>query len=385
MFKIIKKSKKSRARLTRLGTAHGRISGPFFMTIATRGAVKNLSVDELKETGAEIILSNTYHLLLEPGMKIMEKAGGLHNFMNWQGPILTDSGGYQVFSLSKHRQISKQGVSFHDPKNGRKYFLTPEAVIKIQKSIGSDIMMVLDECPPYPSTKNYAKDSLELTLQWARRCKMAFTKLKMTGSRRQGAKNRKQLLFGIVQGGTHEVLRIYSAKETVKIGFDGYAIGGVAVGEPQAYRKQVLHWVIPNLPENKPRYLMGVGRPDEIVEAVKNGIDMFDCVIPTREARHGRLYLWKNPKSQILNSKQIPNSKFKTTNFYKTVNIFNAKFKKDMSPVNDTNLKQYSKAYLHHLFRTNEPLGMRLATLNNVGFYLQLMRQIRQGIMFGDI
>jgi len=378
MLKVIKTSKKSQARLTQISTPHGIVRGPFFMPIATRGAVKNLSVDELEGLGTEVILSNTYHLLLKPGMKVMKKVGGLHKFMNWSKPILTDSGGFQVFSLAKHRKITKKGVHFRDPQSGEKYFLTPQKAIQIQQTIGSDIMMVLDECPQYPCTKKYAKESLELTTQWAQICK----------NEQQKSKN-KQLLFGIVQGSTHKDLRIESARQLVNIGFDGYAIGGVAVGEPRKYMWDVLKWVNPELPKNKPRYLMGVGKPEEIIKAVKNGIDMFDCVIPTREARHGRLYVWKNDQRRSISASLSRSGKDARPvlkgNFYKTINITNAKFARDLSPINQTNLKQYSKAYLHHLFRTNEPLGMRLATLSNLNFYLTLMDEIRKKIRLNRI
>ncbi|MBN1779232.1 MAG: tRNA guanosine(34) transglycosylase Tgt [Candidatus Buchananbacteria bacterium] len=362
-FKILKKSKLSQARLSKLKTAHGIINAPFFMPIATRGAVKNLTVEEIKDLKAEIILSNTYHLLLRPGVALMKKYGGLHQFMRWSAPILTDSGGFQVFSLAKHRKITPQGVYFSDPQNGQKYYLTPQKAIQIQKAIGSDIMMVLDECPPYPVTEKYADESLELTTKWAALCKKEHQK-----------KPNSQLLFAIVQGSTFKDLRIKSAKQLTAIGFDGYAIGGVAVGEPREKMKEVLNWTIPELPADKPRYLMGLGRPEEIVEAVKGGVDMFDCVIPTREARHGRLYIWK---SQISN--------LKSQVFYRTININNAKFAKDLSSINNSNLKSYSKAYLHHLFKTNETLGMRLATLNNLNFYLTLMAEIRNNIKNGKL
>ncbi|OGY46431.1 MAG: hypothetical protein A2744_03185 [Candidatus Buchananbacteria bacterium RIFCSPHIGHO2_01_FULL_44_11] len=394
MFKIFKTSKISRARLSELKTAHGKIVGPFFMPIATRAAVKNLTNEELKELNAQIILSNTYHLLLRPGQQLLKKYGGLHQFMGWPGPILTDSGGFQVFSLGSHRQISEKGVSFVDPQNGNKYFLSPEKAIQVQKTIGSDIIMVLDECPAYPCSKLYAQKSLILTSRWAKRSKIEHNKNK-----------NRQLLFGIIQGSVYRDLRIESAKQITKIGFDGYAIGGVAVGEPRQKMPAVLGWVVPNLPEAKPRYLMGVGRPEEIVSAVKAGIDMFDCVIPTREARHGRLYLWSNdlslrgghqgpPTKQFDAKRQPERSKgsskellrfARNDTWYRTLNINNAKFAKDLSPINDTNLKHYSKAYLHHLFRTNESLGMRLATLNNLGFYLSLMQRIRDSIKAGTL
>jgi len=376
MFKIVKKSKKSQARLTELETPRGKVMGPFFMPIATKGAVKNLVTEELKDLGAQIVLSNTYHLLLNPGSKLIKKAGGLHQFMNWPGPILTDSGGFQIFSLANLRKVKEKGVIFADPKSGQKYLLTPEKSIQIQKDLGVDIMMVLDDVIGYPVSKKKVKESMERTTRWAQRCKESL-KLKAQSLK----------LFGIIQGGIYKDLRLKSAREIVSIKFDGYAIGGLAVGEPRKKMWQVLDWLMPELPENKPRYLMGLGRPEEIIQAVKQGIDMFDCVIPTREARHGRLYLWKEaldnePKTK---NKQVHSSLFKVQSFYKTINITNTKFAKDLSPINNTNLRQYSKAYLHHLFRTNEPLGMRLATLNNLDFYLTLMVKIRQLIKMGKL
>ncbi|MFA6428138.1 MAG: tRNA guanosine(34) transglycosylase Tgt [Candidatus Buchananbacteria bacterium] len=357
MFKLLKTSTKSLARLGRLKTTHGEISTPFFMPIATKGAVKNLMPVELKDLGAEIILSNTYHLWLRPGLKVLNKVKGLHNFMQWPGPILTDSGGYQVFSLTKLRKISEAGIKFKDPTTGEQKFLTPELAIKIQQAIGSDIMMALDECPPYPATKDYVKKSLALTERWALRCLAA------------NQKNSRQQLFGIVQGGIYKDLRQAAAQFLADQKFAGYALGGLAVGEPIKKMYQVLTWTVPFLPADKPRYLMGLGLPEQIVEAVKRGIDMFDCVIPTREARHGRLYLWR--KSAL------------GKGFYQTINITNAKFANNFKPINQTTLKKYSLAYLHHLFKTKEPLAMRLATVNNLDFYLTLMAKIRQEIKQG--
>lgn len=384
MFKLLKKSKKTNARLTRLTTSHGKIVGPFFMPIATKAAVKNLTTQELEDLGAQIILSNTYHLMLTPGEKLIKKTGSLHKFMDWSGPILTDSGGFQVFSLSKLRKVTEKGVTFADPASGKKYLLTPETSIKIQQDLGVDIMMAFDDVIGYPASKKKVKESMERTTRWAKKCKTQSVK----------RKTKKSLLFGIIQGGIYKDLRLQSVKELVELDFDGYAVGGIAVGEPRGKMKDILNWVVPNLPKNKPRYLMGLGRPEEIVQAVKQGIDCFDCVIPTREARHGRLYLWMNnqrrgvsaPPSRSGTGRSGTEARPKLMGkFYKTINITNAKFAKDLSPINQVDLKQYSKAYLHHLFRTNEPLGMRLATLNNLSFYFTLMAEIRKAVRMGKL
>ncbi len=381
MFSIIKKSKWSKARLTKLTTAHGTIMGPFFMPIATKAAVKNIDTAELKTLGSQIILSNTYHLMLAPGATQIKKAGGLHTFMNWPGPILTDSGGFQVFSLSKLRHITERGVTFADPKSGKKYLLTPERSMQIQLDLGIDIAMAFDDVIGYPASKQEVKVAMERTSRWAKRCLVYHQKHNQID----------QLLFGIVQGGIYRDLRQQSSAELMALPFDGYAIGGVAVGEPRDKMSKILDWTVSRLPANKPRYLMGLGKPEEIVQAVKQGIDMFDCVIPTREARHGRLYLWNQ---QLLRRRGIyprrsPRIKSTATRlngtFYHTINIGNAKFAKDLTPVNQTTLKLYSKAYLHHLFKTQEPLFMRLATLNNLDFYLTLMSEIRQIIKTNKI
>lgn len=369
------------------------------MPIATKGAVKSLAPEELKKLGAELILGNTYHLWLRPGLDIIKKAGGLHKFMNWPGPILTDSGGYQVFSLGEKvaRQnngqsfvkITAEGVHFRDPLNGKKYFLTPEKSIDIQLALGSDIIMVLDECPPFPCTYEQVKKAVERTTDWARRCKQHF-KRKVN----KIPKGKRPLLFCIIQGGIYKDLRVKSTKELLGIGFsaqggpasgwDGYAIGGVAVGEPRKYLKTVLNATLPLLPEDKPRYLMGLGRPEEIVAAVKAGIDMFDCVIPTREARHGRIYISKTsknlPKSKTYHTLEY--GKKRQTGFYKSIQITNSRFAKDFSPL-DKNCgcyacQNFSRAYLNHLFKTGEPLALRLATIHNLHFYLSLMRSLQK-------
>jgi len=370
-FRLIKKSTKSKARLGILTTSNGRVETPFFLPIATAGSVKSLSSEDINSLGAQIILSNTYHLFLQPGIDVIKKARGLHKFMNWKKPILTDSGGFQVFSLARIREITNKGVVFNSHINGKKHLLTPELSIKIQLALGSDIIMSFDDCPPHPSNKEYVKEACDRTANWAKKGKAVWKKSKS-----------KSLLFGIVQGGIYKDLRIAHLKELVDVGFDGYALGGLAVGEPVEKMYKVLGWCEPYLPENKPRYLMGTGYPEQLVEAVKRGIDMFDCVIPTREARHGRLYIWnKNAKKTTT----LSTVEGRNSNWYKVINITNAKYKNDFSSINDSNLKQYSKAYLRHLFVAKEPLALRLATINNLHFYLELMSEIRYAIRTGKI
>ena len=399
MFNII--SQKNNFRKGKLETKSGVINTPFFMPIATMGAVKNLIPEELREIGAEIVLGNTYHLWLRPGDELIAKAGDLHKFMNWNGPILTDSGGFQVFSLGARAEmrfskkngvhpvksaeggaklfnrvkLTEKGVEFIDPIDGKKYFMSPEKSIEIQLNLGSDIIMVLDECPPYPCEYEYAKKSLELTTRWAERCFKYFHK--KINENKEKYKNGRPLLFCIIQGATLKDLRKESARQLTNIGFsalggpasgwDGYAIGGVAVGEPREKMQEILEWVIPILPEDKPRYLMGLGRPEEIVFAVNHGIDMFDCVIPTREGRHGRLFVWKNEKLD--------------DDFCEAININNEKFKEDFSKVDATCdcllCKNYTRAYLRHLFAINEPLALRLASVHNLKFYLDLMNKLK--------
>lgn len=372
-FKLIKQSKKTKARLGILKTRHGIIKTPFFMPIATKATIKGLTMDDMARLKAQIILSNTYHLYLRPGMNIMKDAKGLHKFMNWSGPILTDSGGFQVFSLDASlerqgvkkedikvgRKITDKGVEFRSYLDGSKHMFTPDKVIQIQNTINSDIMMVLDECVGNPTTKQKAEIAVERTTKWAKECLQARKKYKSKG-----------LLFGIVQGSLYQDLRLKSADELKQLDFDGYAIGGLAVGEKSADMYKVLDYTLTVLPKDKPRYLMGVGYPDNIIEAVKKGVDMFDCVIPTREARHGRLYIWQNA---TLHNK-----------FYKTININNARFAQQFTPINKNSqikeLREYSLAYLHHLFKTQETLAIRLATLNNIEFYLNLMKRIRKNI-----
>ncbi|MFA6227994.1 MAG: tRNA guanosine(34) transglycosylase Tgt [Patescibacteria group bacterium] len=395
-FKLLKKSKKSQARLGKLKTAHGIIKTPFFMPIATKGAVKNLTAADVKDLGSPILLSNTYHLYLTPGREVLSAAGGLHKFMDWRGAILTDSGGFQVFSLSKIRKILPQGVEFRSHLDGSKHILTPKSVLDIQKTIGSDIAMILDVCPPSTAKHQEIKEAVEITTKWA---KEAARTIK---SRKSRSKNQdKQLYFAIVQGGVYRDLREQSLQDLVKLDFDGYAVGGLAVGETNKEMYEVLDYLAPQLPAGKPRYLMGVGTPENIIEAVKKGIDMFDCVIPTREARHGRLYVWpdmslregcNHPTKQSLKKYQrglqdcFASLRFaRNDEWYQTINITNSKYKHDFSPINGSNLKKYSKAYLHHLFKTGEPLAMRLATLNNLDFYLRLMEGIRRQIKKGNL
>ena len=365
-FRVLKKSKKIEARRGRLITRSGEIVTPFFMPIATRGAVKTLDTRDLESLGAEIILGNTYHLWQRPGLSIIKKSGDLHKFISWPHPILTDSGGYQVFSLAQRRRITKSGVRFISELDGRELFLSPEKAIAIQQTLGSDIMMSLDECPPYPCTPAYAEKSLAITLDWAKRG-LAF-------QRRTKQKNR--LLFGIVQGSLYHSLRLSCAKELVKLNFDGYAIGGLAVGEPVEKMYQVLDWTVPALPANRPRYLMGVGEPEQIIQAVRRGIDMFDCVLPSRNARHGQLYVWGN-RSGILTK----------PNFYNKLRIKQARYARDLNPPDPgcqcLTCRQYSRAFLRHLFLSGDPLAQRLASIHNVGFYLQLMEKIRGQISAG--
>ena len=374
------------ARVGKLKTKNGEINTPFFMPIATKGAVKNILPQELREIGAEIALGNTYHLWLRPGDELIARAGGLHQFMDWSGPILTDSGGFQVFSLGARAKnkfgksgvrMTEEGVYFTDPVNGNEHFMSPEKSIEIQLNLGSDIIMVLDECPPYPATYEYAKKSLELTTRWAARCFRYFHEYVNLNADRY--KNGRPLLFCIVQGSVYEDLRKESARQLAQLdfsdlggptdGWDGYAIGGVAVGEPREKMYDILQWVVPVLPKDKPRYLMGLGKPEEIVAAVKAGVDMFDCVIPTREGRHGRLFVRKH----------IDISK---PDFYETLNINNEKFKEDFSPV-DTQCgcmlcKNYTKAYLRYLFSVKELLALKLAAIHNLKFYLDLMNDLKK-------
>jgi queuine tRNA-ribosyltransferase len=361
-FEII--SQKGKARRANLMTSKGVIKTPCFMPIATKGNIKALSNEDLLALSPDIILSNTYHLMLRPGKEEIAKLGGLHKFMNWPKPILTDSGGFQVFSLAKIRKLSADGVSFNSHIDGKEHFMRPEDSMDIQLNIGSDIIMVLDECVELPANREYLEKSVEMTTAWAKRCREHLnTKIVDLDAG-------KPLLFGIVQGGTEADLRERSAEQLKSIGFEGYAIGGLAVGESEEEMLKTVDLTTNFLPEDKPRYLMGVGYPHQIVEAVKRGVDMFDCVIPTREARHGRLYIMED-ESRIMTDSE----------FYSTINVTGEKFKFDLSPINEKSkfpvLRNLSKAYLRHLFVVEDPQAFRLATLNNLEFYLGMMETIR--------
>ena len=341
------------ARLGQIRTSRGTINTPTFMPVGTQGTVKGVFTDDIIKTNSEIILGNTYHLLLRPGIDILKKFGGLHNFMNWSKPILTDSGGYQIMSLSKLNKIDiKIGAIFKSHLDGKKIILSPEKSIKIQKGLNSDIVMVMDECPKKNTNYNEIKKSMELSMHWAKRSKKAF-----------GSEPHKGL-FGIIQGGMFKDLRINSLNKLMKINFDGYAIGGLAVGETQKEMFNVLNDLTSYMPENKPRYLMGVGTPSDIIGAVKRGVDMFDCVMPTRSGRTGLAFTWNG-----------------------RINIRNSKYKKDNTPLNKTStnfsLNKYSKNYINHLFNTNEILGSMILTLHNINFYQELMTAIREHIKNG--
>jgi queuine tRNA-ribosyltransferase len=348
-FDVLHKSDKTFARRGILETAHGKINTPVFMPVGTRGTVKAMTPDELKELDAEIILGNTYHLYLRPGTDIIKKAGGLHKFMNWDRPILTDSGGFQVFSLTSLRKMKPDGVEFASHIDGSRFFLGPKESMAIQRDLGSDIVMAFDECTPYPCSYEQAAKSLDITLRWEK-------------VSREQKLNEHQNLFGIVQGSTYKDLREKSAKELVKIGFEGYAIGGLSVGEPEDKMFECLDWTVPHLPKNKPRYLMGAGTPKQIVESVARGIDMFDCVMPTRLARHGSGFL--------SNGKNIP--------------LKAGRFKEDFSPIDENcncyACRNYTRAYIRHLFNVGEILGMRLLSTHNLYYFLNLMKQIRDSI-----
>ncbi len=347
-YTLLHKDKNSNARYGTLQTNYGTFETPMFMPVGTQATVKTLDTRELKEINSAVILSNTYHLWLRPGEDIVDKAGGLHKFMNYNGPILTDSGGFQVFSLAKSKDITEEGVKFKSHLNGENLLLTPEKSIQIQNKLDSDIAMSFDECPPYPVTYEYMKKSVERTLRWAKRGKAVHN-------------NERQSLFGIVQGGEFQDLREYSAKETVKLDFDGYSIGGTSVGEDKETMMKMIDYGIKYLPTDKPRYLMGVGEPTDIFEGVLRGIDMFDCVLPTRLARHGHAF--------TLDGK---------------INLKNAKYKEDFTPIDNECdcecCKHYTKAYVRHLIIANETLGQRLLSIHNLRFLIKITENIRESI-----
>ncbi len=348
-FELIKECPDTSARVGILHTPHGDINTPVFMPVGTQATVKAMTPEELEEIGSEIILSNTYHLYLRPGHQLIREAGGLHKFMNWQRPILTDSGGFQIFSLGNLRKLTEQGALFRSHIDGSEHFLTPELVTEIQNALGSDIMMVLDECPPYPCEYDYLKNSLRRNNLWAERCKKAH-------------KNQNQAIFAIIQGGVFEDLRRESAQALVEMDFPGYAVGGLSVGEPKELMYEVLEHTVPLMPSHKPRYLMGVGSADALLEGIKRGIDMFDCVLPTRIARNGTVMTRKG---------------------YLTVR--NAEFARDHVPLEQGcscyTCRNYSRAYIRHLIKAKEILGLRLTTIHNLHFLTHLMGDARQAIM----
>lgn len=348
-YELLKKDQRTKARRGRLYTPHGSIETPVFMPVGTAATVKAMQPEELKEMGAQIILSNTYHLYLRPGHEIIREAGGLHKFMNWDKAILTDSGGFQVFSLGEIRKITEEGVLFRSHIDGSKHMFSPEKSMEVQNALGSDIIMAFDECPPYPSDRSYVKNSLERTTRWLRRCKDAHRNTEM------------QSLFGIMQGGMYKDLRYQSAMEIVEMDLPGYAIGGLSVGEPKELMCEVLDYCVDYLPADKPRYLMGVGSPDYLLEGVEKGIDMFDCVLPTRIARNGT--------AMTSGGKVI---------------IKNAAYERDFTALDPEcdcyTCKNYSKAYLRHLFKSNEILSSMLLTNHNLYFLIKLMENIRNAI-----
>ncbi len=351
-YELLKNDTKTSSRYGLLHTNYGTFETPMFMPVGTLATVKTLSPEEVKEIGSGVILSNTYHLWLRPGEDIVNKAGGLHKFMNYDGPILTDSGGFQVFSLAKKKDITEEGVHFKSHIDGKSLFLTPEKSIEIQNKLDSDIAMSFDECIPYPADYEYAKESTLRTLRWAKRGKDVFN-------------NDNQSLFGIVQGGEYEDLRHLSAIETVKMDFDGYSIGGTSVGEDKVTMYKMIDYAIKYLPKDKPRYLMGVGEPIDIIEGVIRGVDMFDCVLPTRIARHGNAFTR-----------------------YGKINIRNAKYKEDFTPIDNCDCytcKHYTKAYIRHLIVSNESFGQRLLSIHNIRFLTKLTEDLREAIKNDNI
>jgi queuine tRNA-ribosyltransferase len=343
------------ARLGSLSFRRGEVQTPAFMPVGTYGTVKGVTPEEVATSGAEILLGNTFHLMLRPGTRVIRQHGGLHEFMNWHGPILTDSGGFQVFSLAAMRKLGEDGVRFRSPVNGDEILLTPEISMEVQHELNSDVAMIFDECTPYPATETEARESMQLSLRWAQRSRQRFDELQAA------APERGEALFGIVQGGIYDDLRRESLSELERIGFDGYAVGGLAVGEPEEERIEVLDALLPHMPSDRPRYLMGVGTPVDIVQSVARGIDMFDCVMPTRHARTGHLFTSQG-----------------------VVKIRNARYLDDTRPIDPNcdcyTCANYSRAYLRHLEKCGEMLGSRLGTIHNLHYYQSLMRSIREAI-----
>jgi queuine tRNA-ribosyltransferase len=360
-FELLASDQHSKARRGRLKTAHGVIDTPAFMPVGTQGSVKGASPRELRELNAQIILGNTYHLFVRPGLDVIKHFGGLHNFMSWNGPILTDSGGYQIFSLVKLRKITEEGVEFQNHIDGARAFISPEIAMEIQAALGSDIAMVLDECPPWPCEYDYAARSLEMTQRWARRCKEATEQQKGQNVQRRN----QRMVFGIVQGATFEELRRSSAQALAAMDFDGYAVGGVSVGEPEPEMMRAVEWSEPHLPENKPRYAMGLGTPPQLLELVARGIDMFDCVLPTRLGRTGAALTWEG-----------------------RLNLKNARYTRDPAPLQEgcacPACTRFSRAYLRHLVNQQELLGLRLLSLHNLRFLLDLTEGAREAIERGE-
>ncbi|MTI79761.1 MAG: tRNA guanosine(34) transglycosylase Tgt [Firmicutes bacterium] len=347
-FETIKQDSRTRARTGRLHTPHGTVETPIFMPVGTQATIKTMTPDEVEEVGGRLVLSNTYHLYLRPGHDLIQQGGGLHDFMNWHGPILTDSGGFQVFSLGDLRKITEDGVEFRSHIDGSKHFFSPERVMEIEMALGADIAMAFDECAPYPCEHDYAKKSLELTTRWAKRCKAAHNR-------------EDQALFGIIQGSVYKDLREQSAKELIELDFPGYGIGGLSVGEPKPLMYEMLEHTVPLIPIEKPRYLMGVGSPDCLVEGVMRGVDMFDCVLPTRTARTGTVFTQ-----------------------YGKLSVRNAQYARDFNPIDSDCscyvCRNYSRAYIRHLLKAGEVLGIRLTTWHNLYFILRLMERIREAI-----
>ncbi len=370
MFEVRATDKSTKARSGGLTTGHGAIETPAFMPVGTQGSVKAVSSRELRELNTQIVLGNTYHLFVRPGLDVIRHFGGLHGFMNWDGPILTDSGGYQIFSLAKLRKITEEGAHFRNHIDGTPAFISPEIAFQIQTALGSDIVMVLDECPPWPCEYDYAARSAELTARWAQRCKRAVeagvSPANLNDAAGAAATTASPLLFGIVQGATFPELRKRSAQALVEIGFDGYAIGGVSVGEPEEEMMRAVESGAQFLPENKPRYAMGLGTPPQLLELIARGMDMFDCVLPTRLARNGTAFASSG-----------------------TLNLKNAEFARDKNPIEQDcacpACQEYTRGYIRHLIKAEEILGLRLITLHNLHFYLNLMRHARAAIENGTL